>query len=255
MERLNGRGGVGRSGETDLAYRLNVREKVGMMKHIACSGIGFVLFLGLTGIPAGAQNQAPATSQNTPSGTSLGDYARQVRKDPGTTSKPKVFDNDNLPREDKLSVVGSAPASSSITEAQSDNVAPAAGDNKAGTEGKPAEMKQPQVVAGVAAPASEADKQAAWKQWGDKIAAQKEQIDLLARELDVVQREYQIRAAAMYADAGNRMRNSADWDKQDAQYKQQIADKQKSLEDAKQKLEDVQEEARKAGTPSSVREP
>jgi hypothetical protein len=33
----------------------------------------------------------------------------------------------------------------------------------------------------------------------------------------------------MYADAGNRMRNSADWDKQDAQYKQQIADKQKAL--------------------------
>ena len=37
---------------------------------------------------------------------SLGDYARQVRKDPGAKSKPKVFDNDNLPREDKLSVVG-----------------------------------------------------------------------------------------------------------------------------------------------------
>jgi hypothetical protein len=59
----------------------------------------------------------------------------------------------------------------------------------------------------------------------------------------------------MYADAGNRMRNSADWDKQDAQYKQQIADKQKALDDAKQKLEDVQEDARKAGVPASVREP
>jgi hypothetical protein len=225
------------------------------MKHIACSAIGFVLFLGLTGIPAGAQNQAPTSSQNTPSGTSLGDYARQVRKDPGTTSKPKVFDNDNLPREDKLSVVGSAPASSSITPAESDNPGQAAVENKPGTENRPVEVKPPQVVAGEAAPASETDKQAAWKQWGDKIAAQKDQIDLLARELDVVQREYQIRAAAMYADAGNRMRNSADWDKQDAQYKQQIADKQKSLEDAKQKLEDIQEEARKAGTPSSVREP
>jgi hypothetical protein len=76
----------------------------------------------------------------------------------------------------------------------------------------------------------------------------------LTREFDVLQREYQIRAAAMYADAGNRMRNSADWDKQDAQYKQQIADKQKALDDAKQKLEDTQEEARKAGAPPSVRE-
>ena len=72
--------------------------------------------------------------------------------------------------------------------------------------------------------------------------------------MDVLQREYQIRAAAMYADAGNRMRNSADWDKQDTQYKQQIADKQKSLDDAKQKLEDLQEEARKAGASASARE-
>jgi hypothetical protein len=56
----------------------------------------------------------------------------------------------------------------------------------------------------------------------------------------------------MYADAGNRMRNSADWDKQDAQYKQQIADKQKAVEEAKQKLDDLQEEARKAGAPASV---
>ena len=59
----------------------------------------------------------------------------------------------------------------------------------------------------------------------------------------------------MYADVGNRLRNSAEWDKQDAQYKQQIADKQKALDDAKQKLEDLREAARKAGVPSSVREP
>jgi len=59
----------------------------------------------------------------------------------------------------------------------------------------------------------------------------------------------------MYADAGNRMRNSTDWDKQDADYKQKIADKQKALEDAKQKLDDMEEDARKAGVPASVREP
>jgi hypothetical protein len=59
----------------------------------------------------------------------------------------------------------------------------------------------------------------------------------------------------MYGDAGNRLRNSADWDKQDAQYKQQIADKQKALDDAKQKQDEMQEDARKAGVPSSVREP
>jgi CCR4-NOT transcriptional regulation complex NOT5 subunit len=235
------------------------------MKRIACSGVGLVLFLGLAGVPAGAQNQAPSTSQNSSSGSSLGDYARQIRKDPGAKAKPKVFDNDNLPKEDKLSVVGQtlAPTSDNSAEtkgAQSEGASPAGGEAKAApenrTEGavKPGtEVKAPSSTA--KAPEDEATKQTAAKQWADKIAAQKDQIDLLARELDVVQREYQLRAAAMYADAGNRMRNSADWDKQDAQYKQQIADKQKALDDAKQKLDDVQEDARKAGVPASVREP
>jgi hypothetical protein len=225
--------------------------------------MGLVLLLGLTGLPAGAQNQTPSTSQTSSSGSSsssasLGDYARQVRKDPGGTSKPKVYDNDNLPREDKLSVVGQTPATITVNNpAQTDSTTPAeaakpSSDSKTGTQAATAE-KAPSGAAPTA-PEDEANKATADKQWADKITAQKDQIDLLGRELDVLQREYQIRAAAMYADVGNRMRNSADWDKQDAQYKQQIADKQKALDDAKQKLEDLQEDARKAGAPASVRE-
>jgi hypothetical protein len=238
------------------------------MKNMACSKFG-LLVLVLAGISASAQNQAPSNSQSSSSGSSLGDYARQVRKDPGVKTTPKVYDNDNLPKQDKLSVIGQTPAPASnntadTTSAQSGNAGP---DNRAGTESKTGnEAKTGTEKTGTGekglltsseakAPEDEATKQAAAKQWGDKVAAQKEQIDLLARELDVLQREYQIRAAAMYADAGNRMRNSADWDKQDAQYKQQIADKQKSLDDAKQKLDDLQEDARKAGAPASVSEP
>jgi len=250
------------------------------MKRIAYSGIGFVLFLGLLSLPAAAQDQAPSNSQgsssSTPSGTPLGDYARQVRK-AGAPTKPKVFDNDNLPTEDKLSIVGPAPKASAdnSTDTKSDETAapPAPGETKASAEtktsgeGKAPEAKvapdarggsgekAPGTSAGKSPDDEVAAKQAAWKQWGDKIAAQKDQIDLAARELDVLQREYQIRAAAMYADAGNRLRNEGNWDKQDAQYKQQIADKQKALDDAKQKLDDLQEEARKAGVPASVSEP
>src|SRR5258708_29360701 len=107
-----------------------------MMKHTACSGLALVLFLGLTGLPAGAQNQAPTTSQNSSSGSSLGDYARQVRKDPGTASRPKVFDNDNLPKQDKLSVVGQTPATVTAKSAdakaeQSDAAANATSETKA----------------------------------------------------------------------------------------------------------------------------
>jgi hypothetical protein len=234
------------------------------MKAIAYRGVGLVLFFGLAGVLAGAQNQAPPTSQSSSSGSSLGDYARQIRKDPGAKTTPKVFDNDNLPRQDKLSIVGQTPAptsdhSSEGKAAQAESASPAAGDAKTGTEPKVGpdakagtEVKAPSGSA--KAPDEDAIKAAAAKQWSDKVTAQKEQIDLLARELDVLQREYQIRAAAMYADVGNRLRNSGDWDKQDAQYKQQIADKQKALEEAKQKLEDLDEDARKAGVPASVRE-
>lgn len=67
-------------------------------------------------------------------------------------------------------------------------------------------------------------------------------------------REYRLRAAAFYADAGNRLRNSGAWDKEDAQFKEQIAAKQKALDDAKQALDDMAEQARKSGVPSSMRE-
>jgi hypothetical protein len=224
------------------------------MKQLTCNGIGLVLVLGMLGLPAGAQNQAPS---NTPD-SSLGTYARQVRKDPSAKAKPKVFDNDNLPTQDKLSIVGPTAASTTDNSASSQAQSAASTETKATGDARPgAEMKAPDDKPKSTAKAAEEDeaaKQAALKQWEDKMTSEKEQIDLLTRELDVLQREYQIRAAAMYADVGNRMRNSADWDKQDAQYKQQIADKQKALEDAKQKLEDLQEGARKAGVSASARE-
>jgi len=210
------------------------------MKHIAIGGMGLALVLGL-GTLAGAQNTTSSNTQDS-SGPSLGTYARQVRKDPGTTTKAKVFDNDNLPREDKLSVVGK-PADQAENNAPADN-SNSSGDAKSGAPASDAGR----------APATQAEKDAAAKQWSEKLTAQQSSIDLLTRELDVATKEYQLKAAAMYSDAGNRLRNSADWDKQDAQYKQTIADKQKALDDAKQKLDDLQEEARKAGVSSSVRE-
>lgn len=232
------------------------------MNRIANCGIGLTLLLAGAALTAMGQNQTPSNSQSSSNGSTLGDYARHIRKDSGAAAKPKVFDNDNLPKSDKLSIVGTArPAAEAASEAKpEDTSAPAAkaGDSKSGEakgDSKPAAEEKNAANATGSTAADQAAKEAAWKQWGDKLAGQKDQIDLLSRELDVLQREYQIRAAAMYADVGNRLRNSTDWDKQDAQYKQQIADKQKAVDEAKQKLEDMQEEARKAGVPSSIREP
>lgn len=195
------------------------------MKRIACAGLGLTFFAAWLVSSLTAQAAPQATDQ-----PSLGDYARRVRKDPATKAKPKVFDNDNLPADDKLSVVGPQTTA---------NAAPVPDDKDKDATARSADDDQ-------------AKKQAVWKDWQGKLTSQKDAIDLAARELDVLQREYQLRAAAMYADAGNRIRNSAAWDKQDAEYKQKIADKQKSVDDAKQKLSDMQEEARKAGVPASM---
>ncbi len=51
----------------------------------------------------------------------------------------------------------------------------------------------------------------------------------------------------MYSDAGNRLRNSANWDKEDADFKKQLDEKQKAVDAAKQDLENLTEQARKAG--------
>jgi hypothetical protein len=185
---------------------------------------------------AAAQSQ---TQVITPS-QSLGDYARTVRKDKKSTPA-KQYDNDNLPVNDKLSIVGSTPAAlaDNSTASADASAAKPAGDDK-NLEIKPGQTPE--------------ERQKIYDQWKQKIASQKDKIDLAARELDVTQREYELRAAAFYADAGDRLRNQAAWDKEDANYKDQLAQKQKALNDAKQQLDDLQEQARKAGAPSSVRE-
>jgi len=203
------------------------------MKRIAYFGFVLGLSTALLSSLTGAQ-----TASQTQDQSSLGDYARKIHKDPGAAkAKPKVFDNDNLPMDDKLSIVGEKAPANAAGAAPTD-AANAAAQANAAASGEDEKTK----------------KEADWKSWKDKVTAQKDLIDLAGRELDVLQREYQLRAAAMYGDAGNRMRNSGQWDKEDAQYKQKIADKQKAVEDAKQKLGDLQEEARKAGVPSSMTE-
>lgn len=220
------------------------------MTQIARIGIGLGLWLGLIVVPAGAQS-----SQNSSADSPLGDYARQIRKDSGNKANPRVFDNDNLPKSDKLSVIGQQERAGEAAEAESEEKAPAEAwpaESKTAAETKSNAAAKPAAKSGDKAAEDEAAKQAALKQWNDRIEKQKDETSLLTRELDVLQREYQIRAAAMYADAGNRLRNQAEWDKQDAQYKEQIADKQKALDEAKQKLDDLQEGARKAGAASNA---
>lgn len=225
------------------------------MKRISYIWLAGMVFTGMVASSAVCQtsttpNQntaAPAQSSTTTAAgdqeQSLGSYARAVRKSKAGQSV-KTFDNDNLPKADTISVVGSGPASDSqpAADAQDDTQAQAAANN-------PNQM--PKVTPGQ----SEEERKKVYDQWQGKISEQQGKIDGIAHELDLDQREYRLRAASFYADAGERLRNQADWDKEDADYKQKIAEKQKALDDAKQSMTDLQEQARKAGVPESAQQP
>ena len=208
------------------------------MKRIAYIWLAAITLAGMMALFASAQD-SPTQQQ------SLGDYARAVRKD----KKPptaKQFDNDNMPTNDKLSVVGDSSAGAAGGDA-AQNAANSGADT---TPTPKADDKPPAIQPGQ----SQEDRQRTYDTWKDRLAAQKAKMDLLSRELDVEQREYQLRAAAMYADAGNRLRSAGTWDKEDADYKKKIEEKKKAADAAKQELDDMQEDARKAGVPASVRE-
>jgi hypothetical protein len=165
---------------------------------------------------------------------SLGDYARAARKTKPQTaaSTSHHYDNDNLPRNQHLSVVGPE------ARANTDNP-PTPATANAPTDAAQTSAKDPKAEAN--------DGQKAEEALQKKIDEKKQKIEALNQELDLSQREYKLRAAAMYSDAGNRLRNAAMWDKEDSQYKQEIAEKQKAIDAARQELENAQEEARKAG--------
>ncbi|HXW92067.1 MAG TPA: hypothetical protein VEK33_16075 [Terriglobales bacterium] len=214
------------------------------MKRITQLWLAGMILAGVLVDPSGAQDSSVPTQNPTanPGDPSLGSYARAVRKDKTAKPTAKQFDNDNLPRENKLSVVGQTPSKSADAAQQAASSDAKSANDKAA---KPSSVKPGQ---------SEAERQQVYADWKGKISDQQGQVDLLTRELDVSQREYRLREQAFFGDAGDRLRNQAEWDKEDAQYKQQIAEKQQALDEAKQKKTDLQEDARKAGVPSSVLE-
>ena len=213
------------------------------MTRITRAWLVSVVVVAIAAIPLAAQNSAAqsggtivSSQATTTSEPSLGNYARAQKKDK-TQQATKKFDNDNLPREDKLSVVGNGSDSADSANPASDHQA------------TPNKNSPPAVTPGE----SPEQRQQVYDQWKERIATQQSEIDMLSRELDVQQREYKLRAAEFYGDAGERLRNQASWDKEEADYKETIAGKQKVLDDAKQRLSDMQEDARRSGVPTSQR--
>jgi hypothetical protein len=162
----------------------------------------------------------------------LGEYAKTLREQ--THSKAAAnhrFDNDNLPRETNISVIGEKPATP--------ETAPEA-EGAASTPATPGDEM--------------AARKAAYTDWQKRIAEQKQSIELLSREVEVLKRELNLKAAQYYGNASAQLQHSAQWYKQSADDQQQIADKEKALAAAKSSLADLQEQARKAGVPAAMRD-
>ena len=200
-------------------------------------------FLFLTAMVVFVAGSSMAQSQQ--SSAPLGDVARAAKKTqaPAKTSAKVVYDNDNLPADGSVSVVGTAPATDTTADT-SQGTDPSkdanSGAAKADDSVKPGQTSEEREKA-----------QAAWK---GKFAEQKSKIDLLSRELDVLQREYKLKTTDFMNDPVARAQNPNSLMRDDAKYKQQIADKQKDLDAAKATLAAMQEEARKSGVPNSVAE-
>jgi len=195
---------------------------------------------------------------------SLGDAARKNRETPHRKAV-LVFDNDSLRKELHESVeepqaTVSADAKSDDTKSDELKGSPEAGNDEqssAEPSGKPKAQDKDAASEDAEAAKTRDAEAAKTKQYEAakaQIAAQKREIELLQRELDVTKKEEQVQTSTYYLDAGSRLRNPQAWTEQ-AQKQQDLIDaKSKALEGAKDKLESMREDARKAGVPASYTE-
>jgi hypothetical protein len=188
-----------------------------------------------------AMSAASNAQTSTPS---LGDYARSVRqnKPQATKATPKVYDNDTIPSSTTISVVGSAPQPVADDSKK-------AGDDKAGDKTTSAEPKagdqKPDQKAAQKADAikpgqSLEERQKLFDEWKKRIADQKKKVDQLAHDLNDYQHNSTLAQVSVWPET--------------QKYGQGLAEKQKALDQAKTELSNLQEQARKAGVPSSVAE-
>lgn len=157
---------------------------------------------------------------------SVADAARQPKP---AKKAAKVYTNDEIPSVDtsKDAAPAKSPDSVKSTNPTADKDGKADEANK--KEAAPEEAKK------------------AEEELKSRITAQKQKVAENERELQLTDREYKLRAAVFYADAGNRLRDDKKWADAERKYKDDMACLQQDLTNNKQKLDDLREEARKAG--------
>lgn len=165
------------------------------------------------------------------SAQSLGELARQARAKRVKRSSTKVYTNDNIPK---------AGAAISIMGA---GAAPAPAGAQAGTQQAAAE--------GTAAAAEEGEEECDEGCWRGKFAEQRVKIREAERELDILQREFNLARTQYYQDPNQAVReqysaNTAGGrELQDIQNR--IQEKQQDLQRFRQELSSLEDDLRRAG--------
>jgi hypothetical protein len=215
------------------------------MKRVSCFS---VFSLVSTAVLTAVAMSAIAGAQS-PSQPSLGDYARSVKKaQPVKPPAKVVYTNDNLPDGSSLNVVGKTPDASADQKKDQAKDTDATKDAQASDADKDKNNDKDALKPGQT-PAEHDQALAALK---SKLDEQKSKVDLLTRELAVLQGEYQLKATNFANNPQQRVQNPGGFDVEGAKYKQEIADKQKDLDAAKAKLGAMQDQARKSGAPTSA---
>jgi hypothetical protein len=186
----------------------------------------FVFLAALLLLPGGISiSHAQDNSATAPQSDSLGDAARKARAQKKDSAKPaKVFTNDDVGGlKGTISVVGGG---SSGPQAGADNTAVKTADKKPGDDGK-----------------KDAANEAAWR---GKFAGARKTLAADSKELDILQREFNLKQQQYYTDptAAMKQQNS----REDLNKTQsEIEAKKQAVEKDKQALSDLEDELRKAG--------
>lgn len=178
----------------------------------------------LCAVAAAAQN-APAQSSSNAAQPSLGEVVRKLQQNKATTPAHHDYTNDNLPHGTIVNVAGNATSAP-------DKVAAPDKTNNTQTDSK-------------------VDVKKVNADWSAKIAEQKKQIAGLEHELELMQREYQLRVASFYWDAGSRLRDDKKWTEEEQKHNDDVAERTAKLQAARDTLDQLREQARKAGVPQT----
>ena len=161
---------------------------------------------------------------------SLGEAARQVRKNKPSEPTTKVITNDDL--------------SSNRTRVSADGSGPNSGEGE--NQPKPAEATGNDTAKAEAEKAKTEEEKAKEQSLPEKISAERDKTTKLQGDIATLQEQIKQRASNYYGDAGTRLRDPKKYADDVQHDKDQLAAKQKELEEAKTKLGQLEDESRKS---------